>query len=150
MQMRILQSTDRELVMAYGMKLLSATNSDPMELEMASWTAPWRAESLDHYLKLGWSFAATSENQNQILGVVLAQPFLFFKGQTQTVWIEYLAGESAEIKKALFETVYRWSRDKHIQKLIIGGESQIDQLGMPWPIQRKDGDFQVATTRSLE
>lgn len=151
LNLRILQPSDRELVMDYGRRLLAKTQTDPMELEMASWTAPWRAESLDHYLKLGWCFGASSSNaESDLVGYTLAQPFLFFRGQTQSVWVEVIAGDTEEIRKALLETLYRWARDKHMQKLVLGSNSGVHPSSVPWPVQILDGEWQIPTTRSRE
>ena len=147
MKIRILQCSDREAVMTFGRAALAETHLGHMDQEMASWTAPWRAESRDPYLKLGWSFAASEEGEDGMIGVTLAQPLLFFKGQTQTVWVEYLEGDSVDTKCSLVETLYRWARDKHIQALIFNQNTHIEGLGLPWPGRRLDGDWQIATTK---
>ena len=86
------------------------TAADPMEREMQSWNARWRAEALDHYLPQGWSFVALDDDK--VVGFLIAQPLLFFRGLTQTLWVEDVLGPDAE---ALIEAARAWARDKHLQ-----------------------------------
>jgi hypothetical protein len=69
----------------------------PSEIEqsMARWSSPWRQESLEHYLKTGWSFvlrnpelATVVQPLGPLIGYFLAQPLLFLDGQTQSLWVE--------------------------------------------------------------
>lgn len=132
--------------MSFGRKWLAQSLDDAMELEMASWTAPWRAESLDHYLKLGWCFGAhRANNASDLLGFALAQPVLFFRGHTQSVWVEAIVGETDEARRALLEALYKWARDKHMQKLVLHSAITFDSL--PWPAQKIEGEWQIATTK---
>ncbi len=88
------------------------------EDELASWSAPWRKESLEHYLKLGWSFGAWSDKV--LKGYFLAQPIVFFAGHTQSLWMEHLNfGGQNHLALGLVDVAYRWSRDKHLQRLIL-------------------------------
>ena len=52
----LLPATIAMLVLDYAKRHLAANVSDAMEREMQAWDARWRAEALDHYLALGWSF----------------------------------------------------------------------------------------------
>ncbi|MBX7230579.1 MAG: hypothetical protein K1X29_00705 [Bdellovibrionales bacterium] len=142
-EMRILQIQDLDLICQFeeakslkfqrGLETKTASplpaQQDPlclariqMEWEMAKWTAPWRQEALRHYLPLGWSFGAFSEDVEgkklSLQGYILAQPLLFFQTQTQTLWVEHVSGSSSYILKSLLETVVRWSRDKHLQRVL--------------------------------
>ena len=100
----------------------SAEGGDPFAAEMASWSAPWRRESLEHYLKLGWSMSAWSEDGETLKGFSLAQPLPFYKGLTQTLWLEHVMAESQEIELGLLEVSYKWARDKHLQNLALNPE----------------------------
>ena len=91
-----------------------ADTSDPF----AEWSAPWRGESLQHYLANGWSLFRRNPQTGEILGYVLAQPILFFRGQTQTVWVEYVDALTPSIKTELLDTVVRIAREKHMQRVI--------------------------------
>ena len=112
MEIRILQPSDKEAVLAFGKKQLAQSVSDPMERELQSWNARWRGEALDHYLTLGWSFAAFAP---ELEGFLLAQPLLFYRGLTQTLWVETVQASTPEIAQQLLDAVRAWARDKHFQ-----------------------------------
>ena len=117
--MIVLKSDDLEKCLNFENQLLDQKFDDEMEKQFASWSARWRQESLEHYLKMGWSFGIWSDQEKTILlGYVLAQPLLFFRGFTQTLWVEHISGPK-DIQQKLIEIVYRWSRDKHLQQLIL-------------------------------
>ena len=121
-ELRILQPSDREAVIDFAKRQLAAATADPMEREMQSWSARWRSEALDHYLPQGWSFGAFQEGR--LHGFILAQPILFFRGLTQTLWIEHLEGDGPEATDQLFDCALRWARDKHFQCVVredVGG-----------------------------
>ena len=44
-EIRILLPTDKDTVLAYGKARLALTVTEPMEREMQSWNARWRASS---------------------------------------------------------------------------------------------------------
>ena len=111
---RILLPQDKESILTLGRaRFASGGGADPIELEMAAWNARWRGEALDHYLPQGWSFGIFESDQ--LHGAILAQPYLFHRGLTQTLWVEDILAPTAEIAHALLETAYRWARDKHFQ-----------------------------------
>lgn len=85
---------------------------------MSSWNARWRGESLDHYLPQGWSFGAFAP-AGHLKGFVLAQPILFHRGLTQTLWIECVEAEDQDVARALVDTVSKWARDKHFQCVLL-------------------------------
>ena len=114
MNVRILLPTDLEAILAFEKQKL--THIDEMEREMAHWSARWRQESLEHYLPLGWSFGTFDQNDN-LTGYALAQPYLFHRGLMQTLWIELLSADG-ERRELLIDTLYRWARDKHLQCII--------------------------------
>ncbi len=114
---RILLPTDKDSVLNYGKARLALTMGEPMELEMQSWNARWRAEALDHYLPQGWSFGAF--DGAELCGVILGQPFLFYRGLTQTLWIEHLEANTPDLAKQLLDIAQRWARDKHLQCVLL-------------------------------
>ena len=83
------------------------------------WSASWRKESLEHYLKIGWSMSRRDPQTGRLLGYILAQPFLFMRQQTQTVWIEHVEGETPAIVSELLDTVIRVSREKPMQRVLM-------------------------------
>ncbi len=93
-----------------------------IQFEMKSWDQPWRKESLDHYSQLGWSFVAV-DNDNKVRGYILGQPILFFNNWTQTLWIEHLAYESEDLGQQLIDTIVRWAKTKHLQKVLVNSDS---------------------------
>ena len=123
MDIRVLLPHDKDAVLALARTFHDRAIDDPMERELQSWTAPWRAEALDHYLKLGWSYGAFSGAE--LKGFLLAQPILFFRGLTQTLWVESLLSESAQTSQELLDTVHRWARDKHFQCVWVEGEKEL-------------------------
>jgi hypothetical protein len=118
-ELRILLPTDKDQLMTFGKSRLALLVADPMEREMQSWSARWRAEALDHYLPLGWSFGCFKNGEMR--GYLLGQPLLFFRGQTQTLWIEHLECAEPELEPVLLDCAYRWARDKHLQCVVREG-----------------------------
>jgi len=121
MDLVILLPEHKEIILEFCKRRLAERERDPMEREIKSWSARWRAEALEHYLKLGWSYGAFV--QGQLKGIVLGQPFVFHRGLTQTLWLEHLEGESEEIKAALLDCASRWARDKHFQCVLMETET---------------------------
>lgn len=117
LETKVLRPDDMDLILAFERKRLIERFPDETERELESWNANWRQEALEHYLPLGWSFGVWSgETLN---GYFLAQPFLFFRGMTQTLWVEHLSFENQEICRQLLDLVYRCAREKHLQKVLI-------------------------------
>lgn len=115
--LKILKPEDQEAILSFEKSRLEAQIPDEMERELASWKARWRGEQLTHYLSLGWSFAAFENGR--LAGYILGQPLLFFRGLTQTLWIEHISYESLEIGESLLESAYKWARDKHFQTVLV-------------------------------
>jgi hypothetical protein len=88
------------------------------ERTLALWHVPWRKEALEHYLRLGWSFLAREGSEGPICGFFLAQPFIHFRGQTQTLWIENIQASRPEIVEELAEIAIRIGREKHLQRIL--------------------------------
>ena len=110
---RILSFDELEEVHEFSKK--RAGDTDPF----VEWGAAWRRESLEHYLRLGWSMGQRDSETGRLLGYILAQPFLFMRRQTQTVWIEHVEGETPAIVSELLDTVIRVSREKHMQRVLM-------------------------------
>lgn len=123
-EIRILLPTDADQILNYARRKLGAEIKDPMELEMAAWTARWRAEALAHYLPQGWSFGAFAADQT-LTGYLLGQPLLFYRGLTQTLWVEDLGFDDVAVAKALMDVAYRWARDKHLQCVLLESQSDL-------------------------
>lgn len=117
---------------------LSERTSDPLECEMQSWSARWRGEALDHYLSQGWSYGALK--QHALQGYLLAQPLLFFRGLTQTLWVEHLESYTPEVSYHLLDSAYRWARDKHFQCLLIEATEAISTIVKDWKHAQVTGE----------
>lgn len=120
MDLLVLLPDHKEAIMAFAKERLAQREKDPMEREMKSWSARWRAEALDHYLKLGWSYGAFENGR--LCGFVLGQPLLFHRGLTQTLWLEHLEAENENISTFLLDCATKWARDKHFQCVLMEGE----------------------------
>lgn len=132
---RILLSDDVDAILAFENARLAMTELDPMEREMAGWSARYRKEALEHYLPKGWSFG--SFMNGQLVGYVLGQPFLFLRGLTQTLWIEVLSSDQPAVAKTLIETAHKWARDKHLQCLLMERSQQTEFVLTQWPQSHK-------------
>lgn len=130
---RILSANEAEEV--YQFSKTRSPASDPF----LEWTAPWRKESLEHYLKLGWSMARRDPMTGRLLGYALAQPFLFFRRQTQTVWIEHVEAQSKEIAAELVDTLIRIGREKHMQRVLMDYTPSNLDLGLGEVIRARNG-----------
>jgi len=121
--------------------------SPTLEEQMKTWDAPWRAESLDHYLPLGWSFAVS--NGESLQGYLLAQPLLFFRGLTQTLWVEWMSSNDKGSSQKLVEVIYRWARDKHFQMIVMEDKSNfsIDFLEAPFSATKQEGLVLLKTSK---
>ncbi len=131
-QVRILLPTDHVQIVAFSKARLQARVGHAMEAELQSWSAPWRQESLEHYLPQGWSFAAIAED-GQIVAYALAQPVLFFRGLTQTLWVEHFEFATPEAGLQVMDTLYRWARDKHLQCVLVDNSEDNRACLKDWP-----------------
>lgn len=116
---QVLSPSDLETVYEFASKRLVVEIPDSTERQFASWTAKWRRESLEHYLKLGWSFIVREgSHTGPTRGFFLGQPLLFFRGQTQSLWVEHLDGETPEAIASLVDVAVRVGREKHLQRVL--------------------------------
>jgi hypothetical protein len=97
-------------------KEMREQKKDENETRLLLWHVPWRKEALEHYLKSGWSFIA--RDGGKPVGFYLAQPFLFFRGQTQTLWIEHIEGLNQAVSDSLLEIATKVAREKHLQRVL--------------------------------
>lgn len=123
-QPKILVLDDIPQIMVFEKTRLQSSVHDEVEREMAAWHASWRQESLEHYLPLGWSFGIW--DQSELKGYFLGQPQLFLRGMTQTLWVERLVAESAQVTAELVELAYRYAREKHFQKVLFLRQPDMD------------------------
>ena len=136
LECKILQPDDRESIIELEKRRLTkGDESDPMEVEMATWHAPWRKESLDHYLPLGWSYGLWRDSLLQ--AYFLGQPQLFLRGLTQSLWLEHLSFSCDDEAKQLLDIAYRLCREKHFQTLLVPDEAWVQHLptqasSQPW------------------
>lgn len=133
---KIAQTDDLESIFHYAENKLKGEISDDMERMIAIWESRFRKEALEHYLKLGWSFVAKNA-ENTICGFFLGQPLLFFEGQTQTLWVEYILADSTQIKSELVEIAYKLSRDKHFQQVVFPENVQKLKYEIPKNFQQQ-------------
>lgn len=148
LSVRILDANDVEFLWAWSRVQWNKKFADEMEAEVASWKAPWRKEALQHYLPLGWSFGVF--RGEDLLAYSLAQPLLFKRQITQTLWVEYISAVDSQAGELLLDTIYRWSRDKHLQCI----EFLDVELAQEWfklgkGTVENQNIYRVTTTRTL-
>ena len=140
---RILQLEDALSILQLEKKILAKLNDDPMLAEIESWTSPWRQESLNHYLPMGWSFGGFLRDQQnketELKCYFLGQPMLFLNRQTQSLWVEHIYYENPMMGYEIFEIALKLSREKHFQKVYFPEYIQnLDLKGLkisPWDPQ---------------
>jgi len=115
LDLQVLQVSDLEEILDFENTKLAKEIPDETERRFHGWQARWRRESLEHYLRLGWSFAIREEGE--LLGYFLAQPLLFLDGQTQSLWVEHLQYLNLQARDTLCDLAVRTSREKHLQRV---------------------------------
>ncbi len=123
-EIKVLQLKNADEILTLERGLLAAIEPDETEREFRSWHASWRSESLEHYLPLGWSFGVWHDKT--LVGYYLAQPQLFTRSQTQTLWVEQLTATTEALKNELKDVARRIAREKHFQKVIFNGDEVKD------------------------
>jgi hypothetical protein len=144
-RLRVLRLEDKEQVQQYE-ALKSKESQDPLGF-MKQWSAPWREESLEHYLKMGWCMGYFDESTLQ--GYSLVQPVLFFNGHTQSLWIEVIRAANQAIFSTLFEAAVKVSREKHLQKTFFSKKlfQDFDSIDNGLKIETSDETLFVRTTK---
>ena len=117
LKFQVLGPADFSKLKAFGEERLKLKVPDDIERQFALWKSPLRDESLRHYLQLHWCFA--SFRDDRLCGYYLAQPLLFFRGMTQSLWIEALDAESVEIGQELLKIALGVAREKYLQRVLI-------------------------------
>src|SRR5690606_20454708 len=118
-----------------------------VERMQIAWKAPWRKESLEHYLKTGWCIGLYGE-QGMLVGYFLAQPILFMESLTQTLWIEYLSYSNHDDGLKLVDFAYRYGRDKHLQRVLFNKDTIFDQIDLPFKVANQNKNYiEVYTTK---
>lgn len=131
---RIAQLDDVERVLQFAINMNFPEDPESFENKMMVWDSSYRKESLEHYLKLGWSFVAF-DSENKLAGFFLGQALLFVDKQTQTLWVEYVLAVNDEVKTELIDIAYRLSREKHFQRVLLPSELQNEKLTKSLPFQ---------------
>lgn len=130
-------------------RLEEAKIKDLNEIErmQVAWKAPWRQESLEHYLKTGWCIGMYDE-EGKLTAYFLAQPILFMESLTQTLWIEYLSYDTTETGLKLLDFAYRYGRDKHLQRVLFNKDSIFDKVTLPFKVANQNKNYlEVYTTK---
>lgn len=135
-EFRVLAPSEAEEVYQFSKARWLAHPESSKDLFL-EWSAPWRKESLEHYLKLGWSMARRDPQTGRLLGYALAQPILFFRKQTQTVWIEYVEAETPGLAGEIVDTLIRVGREKHMQRVLMAFRET--DLGLGEVIRARNG-----------
>jgi hypothetical protein len=119
-------------ILTYENSKLKELYSTEIEQSLARWSSRWRQESLEHYLKAGWSFIlrdreipSTFSMDGALIGYFLAQPLLFLDGQTQSLWIEHVSFSNLSARDRLCEFAYKLSREKHLQKVYFPSQNNV-------------------------
>lgn len=154
--LRVIQPDDLDEVLQFEKAKLQETITDEMERELKSWNSRWRIESLNHYLPMGWSFLARDRNlkssfssEGLLVGYFIAQPLLFFEGQTQTLWVEHMQYNTLQARDELCELAYKLSREKHFQKVLFPESQSVMNAVRAYKAQNWDPQvLSVATTKA--
>lgn len=111
------------------------------------WKAPWRQESLEHYLNTGWCIGMY-DGSGVLEAYFLAQPILFMESLTQTLWIEYLSYPNLDAGAKLLDFAYRYGRDKHLQRVLFNKDSIFEKVALPFKVVSQNKNYvEVYTTK---
>jgi hypothetical protein len=147
--LQVLEVSQIDEILEFEKKKLEESIADEMDRQLHSWNARWRRESLEHYIPMGWSFVAREENKAPLLGYLLAQPLIFFDGQTQTLWIEHLQFQDVGVRDALCEVAVKLAREKHLQKVLFNNEVSLREgLATFKPETWAPNVLQIRTTKT--
>lgn len=122
--LQVIQVSEIDEILEYEQRRLNESGASESDRMFQSWHARWRKESLEHYLPMGWSFSARDAD-GVLIGYFLAQPLLFFDGQTQSLWVDYLQSSSLQGRDSLTELAYKLSREKHFQRVYFPNQTSI-------------------------
>ncbi len=131
---------DLDRIYSFSRDILEEKAKDKTAFMFDSWTAPWRKESLEHYLSGGWSFIATDLDKN-VVGFFLAQPILFMARQTQSLWVEMLLGCDQGVVEFLAEIAIKTAREKHLQRVLFADYAQHKSYLEKFQLQQQQNDI---------
>lgn len=122
--LRVIQTNEIDEILEFENKKLKEQFPGDMEAMLQSWHAKWRKESLEHHFTAGWSFLARDKDresafssEGELVGYFIAQPLLFFDGQTQSLWVEHFQFSTLQARDELCDLAYRLAREKHFQRV---------------------------------
>lgn len=146
---QVLAPDDAQEILRFEERKLESAVDDPTARMFASWTAKWRPESLEHYLRLGWSLVCRYKHSGETAGYFLGQPLLFFRGHTQTLWVEHLSCDNEATRGQLVEYAVRLARDKHLQRALFADAIEIGEELRKWKgVPVTDKIAEVPTTKT--
>lgn len=145
-EIKALKPQDLEAI--YEFEKTRHTHLNDIEKTLMEWKAPWRKESLEHYLKVSWCMGLYSETTKELLGYFLAQPMLFVESYTQTLWIEYIGYKDTKTGEELLDIIYKYSKDKHLQRVLFNNLQLFKEVTpkFQWASTQK-GFYEVYTTK---
>jgi hypothetical protein len=147
LSLRVAVIADLDRIYSFESSRLQDQMGDEMERSIFSWNARWRKESLEHYLPMGWSFIADDEQEN-LAGYFIAQPLLFFDGNTQSLWLEHISASSPAAMEQLCEVAYKIGREKHLQKVFFPNHEMVANIVKNWQgVSWNPETIQVKTTK---
>lgn len=122
--LRVAELSEMDEILEFEDRKLQEQFPEEMERMMQSWNSRARKEAFQHHLPMGWSFLARDRerpsrysSEGELVGYFIAQPLLFFQGQTQSLWVEHLQFTSLQARDELCDLAYRLSREKHFQRV---------------------------------
>jgi len=138
----------QDLETLYEFEKSRHTNLNEIEKTFLEWKAPWRKESLEHYLKASWCMGLYDDATKEFVGYFLAQPLLFVESYTQTLWVEHIGFKNIKIAEELLDVVYKYARDKHLQRVLFNNLEILKEVKpkFQWVTTQK-GFFEVYTTK---
>ena len=144
---RVIQADDLQDIQDLENRKLQEAYPDEMESMMAGWNSKFRVEALNHYIGLGWSFLARDE-ENKLMGYLIAQPLLFFDGHTQSLWVEHVQYCSLQARDELCELAYKLGREKHLQRVYFPNDNGVPNSVKSFkPDPWTPGTLSVKTTK---
>jgi hypothetical protein len=143
---RVADISEIDEIFQFEQSTLERSVEDEQLRMFLSWKAPWRREALEFYLPKGWCFAV--RENNRLVGYFLAQPLIFFRQLTQTLWIEHVSYENKTVGDYLLEIAFKTAREKHIQSVFVSpSEELIPLLQGRGAIPVGDTFFEFQSTR---
>lgn len=143
---QVLSLSNIDEVYGFAERKLAAEMPDETLRAFQLWSVRWRKEALEHYLKLGWSFIA--RENDVIAGFFLAQPLLFFRGHTQSLWVEHIEARDSQVTRELIDVAVRVAREKHLQSVLFSEVDRIENELSEWkPVLMSDKIAEVRTTK---